>query len=105
MEYMVPCPTTLAGPAPPGQPLEMDGSKQFQLPTPDRPGEYRISVMLMYRKVDQFLLNFAFGEDSGLTAPVTEIARAEATVRVRESRIGQSGAPAEPTTLPAGDTP
>ncbi len=46
------------------------------------PGEYRIAVALNYRKVDQFLLNYLFGESNKLTAPVTEIARATAIVKV-----------------------
>jgi hypothetical protein len=39
-------------------------------------------VILQYRKVDQFLVNFLLGERSGITAPVAEIARATATVQV-----------------------
>jgi hypothetical protein len=68
-------PGTLAIPAPP-------------VPAPAETGEYRIAVSLQYRKVDQFLLNYLFGETNRLTAPVTEIARASAVVRVepRERR-------------------
>lgn len=59
----------------------------FDVPSPavpalDVPGEYSIVVALNYRKVDQFLLNYLFGETNKLTAPVTEIARAIATVKV-----------------------
>lgn len=46
------------------------------------PGTYHISVRLMYRKVDQFLLNYLFGETNQLTSPVTEITSAHATVQV-----------------------
>ena len=53
------------------------------VPAPEAPGEYRIAVALNYRKVDQFLLNFLYGETNKLTAPVTEIARATATVKVK----------------------
>ena len=45
-------------------------------------GTYRVTAILNYRKVDQFLLNYMFGEDSGLTAPVIELDRATANVRV-----------------------
>ncbi len=60
----------------------------FDVPTPavhalNAPGEYRISVALNYRKVDQFLLNYLLGETNKLTAPVTEIAKATATVKVK----------------------
>jgi hypothetical protein len=34
----------------------------------------------MYRKVDQFLINFLLGEDSGLTAPVVEMTRITKTI-------------------------
>jgi hypothetical protein len=90
VEYLIPCPTTVAGEAPPGQPLDSVDTKEFRVPVPDQPGEYRITVMLKYRKVDQFLLNFAFGEDSGITAPVTELARTEAVVRVEDTSSSQA---------------
>jgi hypothetical protein len=45
----------------------------------------------MYRKIDQYLLNFMFGEKSGLTAPATEMARAEATIRIVEPVRGAAG--------------
>ncbi|HSR14893.1 MAG TPA: multiheme c-type cytochrome [Gemmatimonadales bacterium] len=44
--------------------------------------ELRVSARLMYRKADQFLLNFLFGSSSGLTAPVTIMSEAENTIRV-----------------------
>ena len=43
---------------------------------------YHITASLNYRKFDQFLLDYMFGEDAGLTAPPVEISRATATVRV-----------------------
>jgi hypothetical protein len=43
---------------------------------------YRIEAKLRYRKMDQFLLNYVLGENSGLTAPVVDIAGASATVAV-----------------------
>ena len=53
----------------------------------------------MYRKVDQFLINFLLGEDSGLTAPVIEMNRITATVEVRdrttEKAQGDEGAVVE----------
>ena len=36
----------------------------------------------MYRKADQFLLNFLFGAESGLTAPVTVMSESEKVIRV-----------------------
>jgi len=46
-------------------------------------GPLEVRARLLYRKFDQFLLDYAFGADSGLTAPVAELARAEASVRLR----------------------
>jgi hypothetical protein len=55
----------------------------FTIPGPKGTGELRVTARLMYRKIDQYLLNFMFGEQPGLTSPVTEMARAEAVVPVR----------------------
>jgi hypothetical protein len=62
-----------------------------------RPGHYRVEAALLYRKVDQFLINFLLGEDSGLTAPVIEMTRATASVRVRPA-----GGEAEPEPAAGG---
>ena len=66
----------------------MARAEAFNVPAPAvpalvAPGEYRIVVALNYRKVDQFLLNYLLGETNTYTAPVTEIARATATVKVK----------------------
>ena len=53
-----------------------------EVPAPAQAGRYEVSVALQYRKVDQFLLNYLFGETNRLTAPVTEIARAVTSVEV-----------------------
>jgi hypothetical protein len=39
-------------------------------------------VRLCYRKIDQYLVNFLFGEDQGLTAPVTVMAEQVARIEV-----------------------
>jgi hypothetical protein len=41
-----------------------------------------INARLRYRKVDQYLLNFLFGKDKGLTAPVTDMARETKTIQI-----------------------
>jgi hypothetical protein len=78
----VDCPTTLA----PGQerPQAKAGidSQEFEVPSV-ADGELTITAILQYRKVDQFLINFLLGEDSGLTAPVVEMNRVTASVRVQ----------------------
>jgi hypothetical protein len=45
-------------------------------------GKLTIEARLLYRKADQYLLNFMFGPDSGLTSPITEISSATRVVRV-----------------------
>ncbi len=90
VEYLVDCPMTVAeGEA---RDLARLGREvqELEIPAPDGVGEYRIVAQLLYRKVDQFLINFLLGEDSGLTAPVVEMTRAEATVRA-EAAVAQAG--------------
>ena len=60
--------------------------KGYIVPEAAEAGTYRVTAVLNYRKVDQFLLNYMFGEDSGLTAPVIELDRATAEVRVLPQR-------------------
>jgi len=63
-----------------GSPLE---NEDFELEVPvSAAGELRVKAKLRYRKVDQFLLNFLFGEDSGLTAPITDMSWDEAVIRL-----------------------
>ena len=61
------------------------------VPAPRAPGDYLIEVALNYRKVDQFLLNYLFGETNTLTAPVTELAKASAVVRVEGETTAKVG--------------
>ena len=44
--------------------------------------QLNINAKLKYRKIDQFLVNYLFGEDSGITTPVTIISEDQKTVRV-----------------------
>ena len=46
--------------------------------------ELHARARLMYRKTDQFLLNFLFGKESGLTAPVTMMSEDNRVIHVRE---------------------
>jgi hypothetical protein len=45
--------------------------------------ELHVTARLMYRKADQYLLNFLFGEESGITAPITVLSEDRKTIRVR----------------------
>jgi hypothetical protein len=61
--------------------------QSFETP-PLEPGEYTVTAVLNYRKVDQFLLNYFYGNKSKMTAPVVEIARATAKFEVKDARSG-----------------
>jgi hypothetical protein len=51
-----------------------------------------VEAQLCYRKFDQFLLNYLFGEKSGLTAPVTVMTSADQTINIDTgSRRGTAG--------------
>jgi uncharacterized membrane protein len=41
-----------------------------------------VTAKLMYRKIDQFLLNFLFGESAGITAPVTVLSQDTKSIEV-----------------------
>ena len=79
-EYMVDCAGGAAG-APSADATPGQRVQQIEVPVAE-PGTYRIEAALLYRKVDQFLVDFLLGPDSGLTAPVIEMARASARVAV-----------------------
>jgi hypothetical protein len=44
--------------------------------------ELRVTARLLYRKADQYLLNFLFGKESGITAPITVVSEDRKTIRV-----------------------
>ncbi len=84
VNFMVDCTATIYKKE---QAIENENEKKnattIQLKLPRTPGRYHITAILQYRKVDQFLINYLLGEDSGLTAPVVELTRAETTVEVK----------------------
>jgi hypothetical protein len=53
------------------------------IPSPESGGKLHVRARLLYRKVDQYLLNFIYGSDSGLSSPITEMATASSKVNVR----------------------
>lgn len=81
-EYSFLCPADLSGPSSP--PPESQ-SFEFAVPS-DTATELHITGRLLYRKIDQFLLNFLFGEDAGVTAPITVIS--EDSIRVKVTNMG-----------------
>ncbi len=80
VEYLVDCPTTMAR----GEATDLARTgreeQEFTVPAGADATSYRVTAKLMYRKVDQFLINFLLGEDSGLTAPVVEMASVQADI-------------------------
>ena len=60
--------------------------ENFQFRTPRRVTRLDVSAKLMYRKVDQFLLNFLFGESSGITSPVTVLSEDQKSITVVAGR-------------------
>jgi len=73
-EYAFTVPDSLAAAAP--------GLRQVQ----SAPDALHVRAILKYRKIDQFLLNYVFGEDSGLTSPITDMSTAEVDIPIRDER-------------------
>ena len=86
------CPGTIV----PGSTAAMQRSRRDSTSVLDRadtlraPGgqvtELHVTARLMYRKIDQFLLNFLFGKESGLTSPVTVMSEDRRTIKVTTLR-------------------
>ncbi len=108
VQFSVPCSGALGSvtnnPAPTGATPGTMEIPAPSVPAPTTAGEYRIVASLQYRKVDQFLLNYLFGETNRFTAPVTEIARAEAVVRVRTLRPADSTERVDSASEPRADS-
>src|ERR1041385_897624 len=59
-------------------------SQRFAFRSPRGPvTRLDVTARLLYRKVDQFLLNFLFGESSGITSPVTVVSEDTTSIEVR----------------------
>ena len=82
VEYLVDCPMTVVR----GEQTDLARTgkevQEFTVPAGAEGTTYSVTAKLMYRKVDQFLINFLLGEDSGLTAPVIEMTRVQADIPV-----------------------
>ncbi len=82
------CPGTMGGEAPsPTSKRKGDAASRLDetVTVPALRGkvtELRVTARLMYRKTDQFLLNFLFGKESGLTATVTMMSEDHRTIRI-----------------------
>jgi hypothetical protein len=78
-EFSFPCPTSSSVMS-----RELPAREEFRMKAPgsSRVTELQVTAKLMYRKIDQFLLNFLMGESSGLTTPVTVISEAQKKIVV-----------------------
>jgi hypothetical protein len=70
--------------------LPQETSYQIAIPSSGA-RSLKVEARLRYRKVDQFLLNFLFGEKKGLTAPVTDMASDRRTIEVESVKRGATG--------------
>ncbi len=77
-EFSFPCPSAL-------RPMDTEPFSQtkfeFRMPA-QQVTQLQVSAKLLYRKFDQFLLNFLFGEESGVTAPVTVLSEDHKIINV-----------------------
>lgn len=65
------------------QKMDSIESSQFEFNTPKEGiTELHVSARLKYRKINQFLVNYLFGEDSGITTPITVISSDEKTIKI-----------------------
>jgi hypothetical protein len=69
----------------PGMPSRPPGRETFGFHAPGRVVRLDVSARLLYRKIDQFLLNFLFGESAGVTSPVTVISEDTKSIEVVSS--------------------
>jgi cytochrome c554/c'-like protein len=83
--YELPCSGSASGV---GRDLPQDQSIKVEVPA-DALGQLHVTANLNYRKFDQYLLNFAFGDKSGLTAPVTTMSTAECSIAVMPAKSGE----------------
>jgi hypothetical protein len=102
-DYLFRCP---GGAGEVSQPPRDEKPHRFAAPEGSS-GPLKVTARLLYRKIDQYLLNFMFGEGKGLTAPITEMARAEAIIEVRapgrRAAIGAGGPPPDPPAVRGSD--
>ncbi len=70
------------------QPVE---ERKFEFGVPgEKITSLNISVKLKYRKIDQFLVNYLFGEGSGITTPITIISEDTKTIRVVQNQTSRT---------------
>ena len=82
-DFAFPCPTSMTTAQ-----QKFSDHQDFNFKVPGhRVTKLQIDAKLMYRKIDQFLLNFLLGEESGITAPVTAICEDQKIVEVSSANL------------------
>jgi hypothetical protein len=76
-EYAFPCPTSMTT-----DEGDRSSKEEYKFKVNAQTKELRVTAKLMYRKVDQFLLNFLLGEESGVTAPISVISEDNKSILV-----------------------
>ncbi len=76
--YTFHCPATLTTDLEP-----LPDVSRFNMYAPTASTKLTITAKLLYRKVDQYLLNVLFGEDSGVTSPVSVLSEDERVIVVK----------------------
>lgn len=84
--YELACPSSAGAQVP-----DLPSESAHELAVPAGSRELSIEARLNYRKVDQYLIRFAFGPDAKVTAPVTEVARASARVVIAPAAPAAGG--------------
>jgi hypothetical protein len=82
VEYKVDCPGSIPVAPADGEARPDPTAQVFEVAAGGEPGTLTVTAILRYRKVDQFLINFLFGEEANISAPIVEIDRASATIEV-----------------------
>jgi hypothetical protein len=60
----------------------MQDQAEFSFRVPRNSSELEVHAKLLYRKVNQNLLDILFGEDSGVTAPISQLSESEGSIQV-----------------------
>jgi hypothetical protein len=81
--YSFSCPSGLAPAS--GEEKTDSFGRDFSVGVPRVTGTLYIRATLDYRKIDQYLLDFVFGEENELTSPVVQMAEDEMTVIIEAS--------------------
>jgi len=77
-DYAFDCPGSMVR-----EPETKSPEHTYQFKTEDQSvTELKVKARLLYRKVDQYLINYLYGKDSGITTPITEISADSTIIKV-----------------------